>query len=307
MNLRHLKILRELADSSFNVSRAARALHTSQPSVSRHLHALEASLGFEVFVRRRNRLVSLTERGVGVLDSARKILSEFDKLERNGTDEEFDERGQLTIAASYSQARYSLPKPITGLKTKYPQLRLVLRQGNPNQIARWVSAGACDVGISGMPTRPPQEVMFFPCHRQSRIVLLPAGHPLLARKRVGLADLAKYPLIAYEPPLTFHAVLLQAFAAQGLAANIVMSASDVDIMKTYVSCGLGIAVVAALAYDRRTDASLRALPVDHLFEPTMVHIMLRRRSHPRAWVYDFVRMLAPGLEQASIATKLAEN
>lgn len=307
MNLRHLKILCQVVDCSFNVSRAARALHTSQPSVSRHLHFVEDTLCADVFVRKGNRIVGLTSRGKQVLQLARTVMGEFEKIGLLGSNEDTDQSGQLTIAASHTHARYSLPKVITKFRQKYPQIKLVLRQGNANQVSRWVSTGAADVGISATPTDNSPNLLFLPCYEHHRIVLVPIGHPLLKRRRLRLAELSKYPLITYEPPLTFHAAVLQAFARKGLEANIVLSATDVDVMKTYVTSGLGVAIVASLGYDRRLDVSLRAIPADHLFKPTMINVTLRRRSYLRPYVYDFIHLFAPALKRESIAKRLAES
>jgi len=273
--------------------------------VSRHLYTLEEQLGFAVFIRTRKRIVGLTDLGREVLRAARRITDEFEKLGQLGKDDS-ERSGQLTIAASHTHARYSLPNIVTKFAKRYPRIKLVLRQGNANQVAQWVSTGASDFGISAMPTEMPEALIFFPCYEHHRVILVPIGHPLLTYRRVRLEELARYPLITYEPPLAFHATVIQAFASKGLDANIVLSATDVDVMKTYVNCGLGVAIVASLAYDQNVDASLRAINADHLFQPTMINVALRRRSHLRPFVYDFIHLFAPALNRDLIQRRLSE-
>lgn len=304
MNLRHLQLFYQVVNSNLNISAAAKALHTSQPSVSRHLHSLEEEVGASLFMRSRKRLIGLTSTGEEVLESARRILFEFEKIGELGKARGCEQRGNLIVAASHTHARYSLPKAVQTFIRQYPRVRLVLRQGDPHQIADWVATGEADIGICAEPLVRPKGILFFPCHQHHRIILAPPGHPLTRTRKPTLTQLSKYPLITYEAPFTVHRRILEAFEAKGLTANFVLTATDVDVMKTYVKNRLGVAIVASLAYDAKEDVDLIAISASHLFKPDVIKVVLRGGIHIRSYVYDFLSLFSPALKREQIQKTL---
>jgi len=300
MNLRHLKLFSQVVDSNLNVSAAAKALHTSQPSVSRHLLALEEKLGVSLFVRSKKRILGLTGAGEEVLECARRILFDIDVIDEIGKVNGREQRGHLVVAASHTHARYSLPSVVRAFIARYPNVRLVLRQGDPHQISAWVSSRNAEIGICAEPVEHPKDVLFVPCHRHDRIILVPPMHPLTHVSRPTLAQLSKYPLITYEAPFTVHRRIVEAFSLKGLTPNIVLTATDVDVMKTYVKSGLGVAIVASLAYDPKDDRGVVAINASHLFKPGVINVALRKATHLRSYAYDFIELFAPSLKRGPI-------
>ena len=307
MNLRHLQLFCEVVNANLNVSAAAKALHTSQPSVSRHLLSLESELGVSLFVRSKKRILGLTGPGEAVLESARKVLFEIENIAQAGNVHGDEKRGNLVVTASHTHARYSLPKVVRAFISKYPNVRLVLRQGDPHQIATWVASGNADIGICAEPVERPKDVMFFPCHKHHRIILAPPHHPLAVTKKPTLAQLARYPLITYEAPFTVHRRIVEAFENKGLSPNFVLTATDVDVMKTYVRAGLGLAIVASLAYNVNEDRDLIAIEASHLFKPDLIKIALRRGTYQRSYAYDFIELFSPSLKRDQLQTMLFEQ
>lgn len=307
MNIRHLQLFCQVVDCNLNISAAAKALYTSQPSASRHLHAIEEKLGVGLFVRSKKRILALTDSGKQVLQSARRILFEMETIDQIGNVSGQEKRGNLVVAASHTHARYSLPQVVRTFIAQYQNVRLVLRQGDPHQIAAWVSSGSADIGICAEPLERPKELIFFPCHKHYRIILAPPDHPLTKIKKPTLAQLAKFPLITYEAPFTVHRRVVEAFELKGLTPNIVLTATDVDVMKTYVKCGLGVAIVASLAFNANEDTELAAINGNHLFEPDMIKIALREGTYLKSYVYDFIELFSPSLRREHIRKVLFDR
>lgn len=307
MNLRHLQLFCEVVNTNLNISAAAKALHTSQPSVSRHLLALEHELGVALFVRSKKRILSLTGPGEVVLESARRVLFEIENINQAGNVHGKGKRGNLVVAASHTHARYSLPKVVRAFIAQYPNVRLVLRQGDPHQIAEWVASGNADIGICAEPLERPKDIMFFPCHKHHRIILTPLDHPLAAIKKPSLAQLSRYPLITYEAPFTVHRRIVEAFESKGLSPNFVLTATDVDVMKTYVKAGLGLAIVASLAHNAEEDMGLVAISASHLFKPDLIKIALRKGTYQRSYTYDFIELFSPTLKREQLQAMLFDQ
>lgn len=303
MNLKQLRLLAQAAECDLNISRTARRAHTSQPSVSRHLQALEAQLGVRIFIRRKRKVMGLTDTGRRVLQSARRVLHEIEAMNELSAKAATD-HGSITVAASHTYARYSLPAVVRTFMQRYPNVRFVLRQGDPQQIVTWAATGAVDVAICAEPEDPPRDLAFFSCGGHERLILTPTGHPLGRLKKPTLRQISGYPLITYDSQFAIHRTILGAFEAAGLTPNIVLTATDVDVMKTYVKCGLGIAVVPSLAYTRTEDRGLVAINANHLFEPTTMRVALRRDTYLRPFVYDFIELFAPGLRRSQIQSAL---
>ena len=292
MNLRQLRYLRGIADQGYNISRAATALHTSQPGISKQIQLLEREVGTAILLRRGNRIVGVTEPGQAILTVARRMLGDADILRRIG--EEFALRKKrLVVATTHIYARYVLRDVIREFMRRHPDVQLTLRQGNPAHIAHWVAAGDADIGISSEPPEPIRGIALLPCADLKRSVIAGARHPLLREKRLTLTKLARYPLLTLDQSFPGGAAVLQAFGNAGIEPNIVLSAIDADVIKTYVELGLGIAILPSIAYEPTRDRRLRAIDAGHLFEPTITHVAIRRDSYLRGDTYDFIHMVAP--------------
>lgn len=307
MNLHRLEILCRLADCNLSVSAVANAMHTTQPNVTRHLQALEREIGAPLFVRSKRRILSYTEVGRQVLRSARRVVQEVEDLVAIRSVQPGDLSGTMTIAASHTQARYALPSIVQDFMREYPKMRVVLRQGDPKQILNWVATGNADIAICSQPPIWPKNLAFFECKKHSRILIAPRSHPVAKLRKPALSDVAQYPLITYDDSFGVHSRIVEAFETRGLVPNIVLTATDVDVMKAYVRYGLGIAIVASLAYDEGDKPALRAIDVNHLFDPVMIKIVLRKGSYVRPYVYDFIRRLSPTLALSGIRAVLGSH
>jgi LysR family cys regulon transcriptional activator len=304
MKLRHIQLFCRLVDSDMSVSQAAHAMHTTQPNVSRQLQALERELGAALFVRSQRRILGLTHAGREALECARGVLREVEKLSHVAKVKPEEQSGSMTVAVSHTQARYFLPDVVRSFTQSYPKVRVVLRQGDPRQLLTWLAAGDADIAITSQASVSPRNLVLFSCHESPRVIVTPPTHPLTRLKKPTLAQVAQYPLITYDDSFAIHSRLIDTFARHGFAANIVLTATDVDVMKTYVRYGLGVAIVASLAFDGKEDRDLRAIPAGHLFEPSMVKIVLRKGTYVRPYVLDFIQRLSPSLTSKQIATAL---
>jgi len=303
--LRQLQLLSQAVDNGFNLSSTARNGFTSQPSVSRHLLALEEALGVAVFVRSRRRICGLTSAGREVLETARRVLHELESLGELARDEPASQRGTITIAASHSYARYVLPSVVRTFMAEFPSVRLVLRQGDPQQLVDWVAAGEADLAICAETGEPRDGLVSFTCNQHERVVITPAGHPLGRRRRMTLQALARERLITYDAKFSLHRRIVEAFETEGLEANIVLTATDVDVMKAYVRSGLGIAIVASIAWSPEEDTDLRAVSASHLFAPATIKVVLRKGSFVRSFVFAFISSFAPQLRRDRIQQALS--
>jgi len=300
MNLRQLRFLCQVEDCGLNISKAALALHTSQPSVSRQILSLENELGVRVFNRSEKRLTSITRAGVEILRAARRIMRETDSLSRIGKDLGNESQGTLTIATSHTHARYSLPGVIQKFARIYPAVKLTLRQGDPSHIAMMVANGEADLLISASPAESVPGVAFIPCRSIPRVLITPKKHPLLKVSHVTLEELSKHSLITYDGTFTFHAQVLNAFRNEGLKPRIALTATDIDVMKTYVRGGFGIALLTALAYRTADRESLRSIDVSHLFGLSLLNLGLKESSYICSYVYRFIELFAPKLTREKI-------
>lgn len=307
MKLHQLRFVCEVVDCGFSVSSAALALHTSQPSVSRQIREFETEVGVSIFERSKNRLTGLTRPGLKIVDAARCVLTDCENLTKIAKDLTDEKSGSLTITTSHTHARYVLPSVIQEFIRKYPKVRLSIRQGNPAQIIDWVSSGEADISIVTDPLKARPNLALLPCYEHSKVVLVPKNHPLLKSKRLSIEALADYPLITYESEYSTHWQVLRAFERAGLTPNVVLSATDVDVMKTYVKCGMGIAILAALAYEPREDRQLRAIDARHLFESNKMSVGIRRNSYLPRYAFDFIKMFSPKLNPATVERALRES
>lgn len=295
MKLRQLQYVHEVARRGLNVTAAAEALFTSQPGVSKQIRLLEDELGVDIFVRNGKQLAEITPAGRRVLEHAEAVLREVDNIRRVAREFRQADRGDLAIATTHTQARYALPPVITAFRARYPRVALHLHQGSPPQIAKLAAEGQADFAIATEALEHFEQLVMLPCYRWNRCVLVRPDHRLARESSLTLARLAEHPLITYTFGFTGRSKLDQAFAARGLKPDVVLTAVDADVIKTYVRLGLGVGIVADMAYDAEADADLVRLPADHLFEPSITHIGFRRGLFLRGYMLDFIQSFAPHL------------
>jgi LysR family cys regulon transcriptional activator len=261
---------------------------------------IEAELGFEIFSRKRNRIVGVTEPGRQAIAIAQRVLTEIDNLKGLGDDYAQVGGGQLTVATTHTMARYVLPKVVEKFIRKYPSIRLGLRQGNPEQVCELIESGEADIGIG--PDTMPQfpSLAGIPCFPLSRSVVAKTGHPVLKARELTLEEIAKYPIITYDPAYSGRWAVMDAFRKAGIEPNVVFGSVDADVSKTYVELGLGIAILTTITYDKSHDPGLRARDASHLFQPSTTYVRLRANTYLRKFLLDFIRMLAPHIEEETI-------
>ena len=295
MKLQQLRYICEVARHNLNLSNAAEALFTSQPGISKQIRSLEEELGVDIFVRHGKRVVAVTEPGKAILDIARRMLKDVENLRQVGEEFTEEDNGHLTIATTHTQARYALPHVIQRFTKRYPGVRLSLRQGSPTQISELVTSGEADIAIATEAIELYEDLVMLPCYEWNRCVLVQPGHPLLKAKKLTLEAIVSFPIITYDFAFTGRSRINQAFAEKGLTPNVVLTAIDADVIKTYVELGLGIGIVAMMAYDPKRDTHLRAMDASHLFEPSTTRIGIRKNSYLRGYTYEFIEMFAPHL------------
>ncbi|GAB5100822.1 CysB family HTH-type transcriptional regulator [Caballeronia sp. LP006] len=305
MNLHQFRFVREAVRQNFNLTEAAKALFTSQPGVSKAIIELEDELGVEIFTRHGKRVRSLTEPGRIILASVEKILQEVESLKRVGKDYAAQDQGNLVIAATHTQARYSLPSAIAEFKKRFPKVHLSILQGSPTQVAEMVIHDQADVAIATEAIANYKELISLPCFQWQHLAVMPADHPLLERKLLTLDDLVQYPLITYEAAFAGRSKINQAFALRNLTPDIVLEAIDADVIKTYVELGLGVGIMADIAFNPERDKHLRAMPVGHLFGTNVTRLALKQGAYLRSYVYTLVELLSPSMNRKLIEQALS--
>lgn len=305
MNLQQLRYVRETVRQGLNLTEAASALHTSQPGVSKQIRDLEEELGVDIFERRGKRFVALTEPGRQIVQIVERVLRELDNLKQVGAEFADQAAGSLTVATTHTQARYALPPVVAEFRRHYPKVHLSLLQGNPKSIAQMVIRGEADIAIATESLDHFPELLALPGYQWHHCVVVPEGHALLALERVGLEDLARYPIVTYSPEFTGRAHIDAAFAAKDLKMDVVLTAIDSDVIKTYVELGLGIGIVAAMAFSAERDRALRAIDAGHLFRTNTTRVAVRRGGYLRSVGYDFIERFAPQLTRRVVEQALA--
>jgi len=305
MKLQQLRYLVEVSRRGLNVSEAAEALYTSQPGVSKQIKLLEDELGVTVFERSGKRLTSVTEPGKAILEIAERILHEAENMKRVGEEFADGESGGLVIATTHTQARYALPSVVARFVEKHPKVRLSMHQGNPTQIAEWTLKGEADIAIATEALDQYPQLLMLPCYQWTHCVIAPNGHPVLDGRPLSLVELARWPLITYDSAFTGRSRINKAFERAQLAPNIVLAAIDADVIKTYVSLGLGLGIIAHQAYDAARDTGLTALDAGQLFGSNTTRIGLRRGTHVRRFEYDFIEFFAPQLTRRAVDMAMA--
>jgi LysR family cys regulon transcriptional activator len=307
MRLEQLRSIVEIVKQGYSVSRAAEALNTPQPALSRQLRSLERELGIDLFIRNQNRLRGLSQAGTAIYEIAERVLRDTESITHIARDFFDVKSGSLTIATTHTQARYALPPLIKRFSERYPDVEIMIRQGGPGEIIELVRGREADLCIGSESPAEGSDIALFACYPMHRIVLTPKDHPLLSIKRITLETIARYPIITYDAPFIGRSRLVRSFASEGLKPKIVLSAMDTDVIKAYVELGLGIAIIAKLAFDAARDTNLRAIDASHLFEPNTIQLGVRRNDYLRGYVFDFIEMFAPQLKRKRVESKLRQR
>jgi LysR family cys regulon transcriptional activator len=293
MNLQQLRYLCAVVETKFNVSKAAERLFTSQPGISKQIQLLEGELGVLLLIRKGNRIIGLTPPGEEVYAVAQRMLSDARNLKKIGEEFSAKNEGSLVIATTHLHAGYVLPKIIKKFSEIYPHVSVSLKQSDPIQIANWICSGEADVGISATFDDSPEELILFPYANIDRSILVPEEHPLTKVKKITIEQIAQYPIISLDSSFAGGSGIKQAFESQDLKPNFVLSATDTDVIKTYVEIGLGIAIVPAMSYDKIRDVALTLIKVNDLFPPIPIYIQVRRGKYLRHFMEHFISMICP--------------
>jgi LysR family cys regulon transcriptional activator len=305
MKLQQLRYIWEVAHHDLNVSATAASLYTSQPGISKQIRLLEDELGVEIFSRSGKHLTKVTPTGEEILKIAGDILRQVEGIKQLSQEHNDPSRGSLSIATTHTQARYALPQVIEGFIDKYPEVSLHMHQGTPIQISEKAADGTVDFAIATEALELFSDLLMMPCYRWNRCILVPKEHALAQRSSVSLADVAAHPIVTYVFGFTGRSKLDDAFAVEGLNPKVVFTATDADVIKTYVRLGLGIGIVAHMAYDPTVDHDLVAIEASHLFAPSITSIGFRKGSYLRGYMYDFIRAFAPHLERNVVEEAMA--
>ncbi|MDP1758070.1 MAG: CysB family HTH-type transcriptional regulator [Pseudohongiella sp.] len=308
MNLHQFRFVQEAVRRNLNLTETARALHTSQPGVSKAIIELEEELGVEIFARHGKRLKRVTEPGEHVLKSIELIMREVGNLKRIGEQFSAQDSGTLSIATTHTQARYVLPVPVAKLREAFPKVNVSLHQGSPDQVARMLIDEVAEIGIATESLTQYEELVTLPCYEWQHMLVMPLDHPLAKQEHITLEDLAEQPLITYHPSFTGRTKIDQAFAAKRLQPRIALEAIDSDVIKTYVRLGLGIGIVAEMALrDDGTNSDLLARPAGELFGVNVARVAFKRSAYLRNFVYKFAELLNDTLDRAQITRAMSSR
>ena len=306
MNLHQFRFVQEAVRRNLNLTETAKALHTSQPGVSKAIIELEEELGVEIFARHGKRLKRVTEPGMHVLKSIDLILREVGNLRRIGEQYSKQDSGTLSIATTHTQARYVLPQPVAKLREAFPKVNVSLHQGSPGQVAQMLLDEVAEIGIATESLTQYADLITLPCYEWQHMLVLPTAHPLANRTDISLQDLALEPLITYHPSFTGRTKIDQAFAAKRLQPRIALEAIDSDVIKTYVRLGLGVGIVAEMAIkDDGTNSDLLALPAGGLFGMNVARVAFKRGAYLRNFVYKFAELVSDKLDRDLIIKAMA--
>ncbi len=305
MNLHQFRFVREAVRQNFNLTEAAKALFTSQPGVSKAIIELEEELGIDIFTRHGKRIRGLTEPGKQVLKSVETILQEIEGLKRIGKEFASQDAGSFTIATTHTQARYSLPTVVQAFSQKFPKVRLSLLQGNPKQVAEMVLNDQADLAIATEAIADIDGLVSLPCFQWEHMVVVPPSHPLAQAKTLTLEELATFPLITYDAAFAGRNKIDLAFQRRGLKPDVVLEAIDADVIKTYVELGMGVGIIAGLAFNANRDTGLKAIPAGQLFGMNLSRVALKEGAYLRSYVYTFIELMAPNLSRKLVEQVLA--
>ncbi len=304
MNLHQFRFVQEAVRRNLNLTEAAKALHTSQPGVSKAIIELEEELGIEIFARHGKRLKRVTEPGQQVLKSIDLILRELGNLKRIGEQYSAQDSGTLSIATTHTQARYVLPESVARLRLAYPKVNVSLHQGSPEQVARMLIDEVAEIGMATESLANYPELVTLPCYEWQHMLVLPVGHPLAQREHPTLEDIAQEPLITYHPAYTGRTRIDHAFATRKLSPRIALEAIDSDVIKTYVRLGLGIGIAAEMAVRdviaEGATSGLQVRAAGHLFGQNVTRVAFKRGAYLRNFVYTFAELLSDRLSRTLV-------
>lgn len=305
MKLQQLRYIVEVANHDLNVSATAQALFTSQPGVSKQIRLLEDELGVEIFVRSGKHLTQVTQVGQQIIDMATQVLRQTSVIKQIADECSNEASGELTIATTHTQARYALPSIIQAFRNTYPEVALHMKQGTPEQIAELAASGSADFAIATEGMELFKDLVMMPCYEWNRSVVVPKDHPLAEKairpNTLTLQDIADYPIVTYVFGFTGRSRLDDAFQAVSLTPNVVFTATDTDVIKTYVRLGFGVGIIASMAYDEIQDSDLVRIDASHLFASSVTHIGFRRGTFLRRYMLDLIRSFAPHLDTRTVS------
>ncbi|MFZ2452149.1 MAG: CysB family HTH-type transcriptional regulator [Methylovulum miyakonense] len=304
MKLHQLRYVREISRQGLNISQAAEVLHTSQSGVSKQIQLLEEELNLHIFERNGKRLTGVTESGKLILNLAERALREIDNIKLVSEEFSQKETGTLTLATTHTQARYRLPAAVQAFIQRYPDVKLHIHQGNPTQVAEQVASGEADIGIATEVISNFDKLLCFPCYQWNRCIVAPHSHPLFDDRPLTLEKISRYPLITYDFTFTGGSLVNRIFTEAGLTPNVVLTAIDADVIKTYVNLGLGIGLLANIAYDPERDSGLGVIDASHLFPPSTTYLGIRRDAYLRGYMFELIQLLAPQFDRKAIETAL---
>lgn len=311
MKLQQLRYIVEITNNNLNVSATAQSLFTSQPGISKQVRLLEDELGVQIFERTGKHLSQVTPAGKDIIRISSEILGKVESIKAVASQHTHPDQGSLNISTTHTQARYALPEVITGFIERYPKVSLHMHQGTPIQISESVAKGASDFAIATEAMHLYQDLIMLPCYHWNRCILVPKDHPLASISQPSIADLAEYSLVTYVFGFTGRSELDTAFNKAGFEPKVVFTATDADVIKTYVRLGIGIGVLASMAVDAEHDSDLVAIDASHLFSPSTTKIGFRKGTFLRSYMYDFMERFAPHLTRdrvdKAIALKTAEE
>lgn len=300
MNFQQLRIINETVRQNYNLTEVANALFTSQSGVSKHIKDLEDELNIELFIRKGKRLIGLTEPGKELVKIVERILFDTKNIKRLAEQFSNYDQGQLIIATTHTQAQYALPPVVTEFKKIFPKVQLILHESRPGEILSMLINGEADIGIATEALENAVDLVSFPYYSWQHTVIVPAGHPLQSIQPLTLEAIAEFPIITYHQGLTGRSRIDQVFAKAGLIPDIAMSALDADVIKTYVKLGLGIGIIASVAFSPRRDETLVKLESEYLFEMNTTFVSVRRNHYLRSYAYRFIELCIPTLTESII-------
>jgi LysR family cys regulon transcriptional activator len=295
MKLQQLRCVYKIVQNDFNISKAAESLHTSQPGVSKQIQLLEDEVGIRIFQRNGKRLTGLSDAGIDLYKSISEIIREVSNIKNISHEHENDNTGSFTIATTHTQARYKLPKVVEAFVKKYPKIDLNIHQGDPSQVTEQILKGDADVGIATESIGHNANIICIPCYSWNRVLVFPKNHALSSIKEITLQNIASYPMITYDYAFTGSTIVSKVFKEANISPNIMLTAIDADVIKTYVELNLGVGLIAEMAYDKNKDSALESRDVSHLFPTSTTYIGIRKETFVRGFVYEFIKLFTPDI------------
>lgn len=307
MKFHQLRYVHEVVRQHMNISAASEALHTSQPGVSKQIQLLEEELGLQIFQRNGKRLIGVTDPGRKIVEMAAKVVLDMQNIKRVSEEFSRQDTGEMTIATTHTQARYRLPAAVKQFILRYPEVKLTIHQGNPVQVTQMVASGEADVGIATENISQDARLTCLPCYQWNRCLVVQPEHPLASKLKISLKELVAYPLITYDFAFTGGTLVSKTFHEAGLQPNLVLTAIDADVIKTYVNLGLGVGLIANMAYDDSRDAPLKRLDCSHLFPDSTTYLGVRRDAFLRDYMLNFITMLSPQHDKRTVQRILHQD